>query len=250
MLKTFKALRCSLRARADSEHEQALLRIVIVAIVLAYLTSNYITATSRTADQTLILWVLAGDVAFSVLLFLHIIAFPAVNVVRRAIGMVNDAGAATAVMFLAGEAGASMIGVYLFITFGNGFRYGRVYLFACQALCLLGYAAVLGLDDHWQHHQTVGWSLMVALVVLPLYVSTLLERIEQARAKAEEANKAKTTFLANMSHEMRTPLNGVVGAIELFRTTNLDARQSELMRLLQHSVGILRGLVDDVLDIS
>jgi two-component system sensor histidine kinase RpfC len=91
---------------------------------------------------------------------------------------------------------------------------------------------------------------MVALVVLPLYVSTLLERIEQARAKAEEANKAKTTFLANMSHEMRTPLNGVVGAIELFRTTNLDARQSELMRLLQHSVGILRGLVDDVLDIS
>jgi len=42
-------------------------------------------------------------------------------------------------MFLAGEAGVAMIGVYLFITLGNGFRYGRAYLFACQALCLFGY---------------------------------------------------------------------------------------------------------------
>ena len=164
--------------------------------------------------------------------------------------MINDAGMSTLVMFLTGEAGAAMIGVYLFITFGNGFRYGRAYLFACQALCLVGYAAVLLLHDHWQQHQTVGWSLMIALVVLPVYVSTLLKRIEQARARAEEANKAKSTFLANMSHEMRTPLNGIVGAIELFRTTPLDVRQTELTRLLQHSVGMLRALVDDVLDIE
>lgn len=250
MIERLHAWKTALRRRADSEHEQALIRILIVAIVLVYLAITYTPHAENAADQNSILWFLAADVVFSILLFIHICVFPAVNRSRRAVGMINDAATATAVMFLTGEAGASMIGVYLFITFGNGFRYGRSYLFACQSLCLVGYASVLFLDDHWQRHQTVGWSLMVALVVLPLYVSTLLERIEQARAKAEEANKAKSTFLANMSHEMRTPLNGIVGTIDLIRTTSLDARQVELMRLLQHSVGMLRALVDDVLDIS
>src|SRR6185503_15064016 len=156
MLELAHALKARLHARPDSEHEQALLRIFIVAIVLAYLTWNYVTAGFKSSDQTLILWFLAVDVAFSAALFLHIVLYPAENRLRRGVGMVNDAAAATTVMFLTGEAGASMIGVYLFITFGNGFRYGRAYLFACQSLCLLGYTAVLFFDDHWQHHQTVG----------------------------------------------------------------------------------------------
>lgn len=244
------SFRAALRARADSEHEQALIRILIAAIVWVYLWLTYTPTAPNGHHQYLILWFLGLDVVFCAALFGHILRYPAVNRLRRVVGMINDAGMSTLVMFLTGEAGAAMIGVYLFITFGNGFRYGRPYLFACQALCLIGYACVLLLHDHWKSHQTVGWSLMIALVVLPVYVSTLLKRIEQARARAEEANKAKSTFLANMSHEMRTPLNGIVGAIELFRTTALDARQTELTRLLQHSVGMLRALVDDVLDIE
>jgi len=246
----WSALRERFHSRADSEHEQALIRILIAAIVWVYLWLTYTPTASNGNHQYLILWFLGLDVVFCAALFAHILRYSAVNRLRRFVGMVNDAGMSTLVMFLTGEAGAAMIGVYLFITFGNGFRYGRPYLFACQALCLIGYAAVLLLHEHWQSHQTVGWSLMIALVVLPVYVSTLLKRIEQARARAEEANKAKSTFLANMSHEMRTPLNGIVGAIELFRTTPLDVRQTELTRLLQHSVGMLRALVDDVLDIE
>jgi two-component system sensor histidine kinase RpfC len=249
-LRSLKARKAQLHARPDSEHEQAGIRILIAAIVWVYLWLTYAPEAATAHRQYLILWLLGVDTVLCTLLLVHIVRNPAVNRVRRIVGMVNDAGMCTLVMFLTGEAGASMIGLFLFITFGNGFRYGRPYLFACQALCLAGYSAVLLLHDHWQAHQTVGWSLMIALVVLPLYVSTLLKRIEQARARAEEANKAKSTFLANMSHEMRTPLNGIVGAIDLFRTTPLDTRQVELTRLLQHSVGMLRALVDDVLDIE
>src|SRR6185437_5696582 len=85
---------------------------------------------------------------------------------------------------------------------------------------------------------------------LPLYVSTLLKRIQEARARAEEANVAKTSFLANMSHEMRTPLNGIVGVVDLLRTTAMSAQQTELVGLLRHSISVLRSLVDDVLDIT
>ena len=129
--------------------------------------------------------------------------------------MLADNGGATWYMCLAGEYGFSMIGVFLFVTFGNGFRYGRRYLFGSQALSLVGYGCVLAFVPYWQSHRSAGIGLLIALIVLPLYISTLLERIQEARSKAEEANLAKTSFLANMSHEMRTPLNGIVGVVDL-----------------------------------
>jgi two-component system, sensor histidine kinase RpfC len=89
-------------------------------------------------------------------------------------------------MFLAGEAGVSMIGVYLFVIFGNGFRYGRNYLFACQLLCIVGFIAVLRFAPYWQEHQVADWSLMVMVIVLPLYVSTLLKRIFDVHARARQ----------------------------------------------------------------
>jgi two-component system, sensor histidine kinase RpfC len=164
--------------------------------------------------------------------------------------MLADNGGATWYMCLAGEYGFSMIGVLLFVTFGNGFRYGRRYLFLSQALSLLGFGCVLAFVPYWQTHRSAGIGLLIALIVLPLYVSTLLERIQEARSKAEEANLAKTSFLANMSHEMRTPLNGIVGVVDLLRMTELSSQQGELVGLLRHSITVLRSLVDDVLDIT
>ena len=51
--------------------------------------------------------------------------------------MVADATTTTFCVYFSGDAGVAIFGVYLFITFGYGFRYGRVYLFACQDLCML-----------------------------------------------------------------------------------------------------------------
>ena len=253
LLTRVKILRRRLKARADSEHEQAILRIVIVAIVLAYMGATYSPSEAATGPghgELLLLQGLAAALALALLLFVSICIWPASNVPRRAVGMLADAGAATFVTFLAGESGVSMVGVYLFITFGNGFRYGNPYLFTCQALCLIGYWGVVLFAPYWQAHRVAGWSLFVALVVLPFYVSTLIKRIQVSRVRAEEANRAKSSFLANMSHEMRTPLSGIVGVAELLQTTSLSPQQAELMRLMRHSVTLLRSLVDDVLDIS
>ncbi|HUP88344.1 MAG TPA: ATP-binding protein, partial [Longimicrobiales bacterium] len=242
-----------LRARDDSEHEQALLRIVIVAIVLGYMAVTYQPASgpnSTSHSEPALLWGLSISLALAFGIFIAICLWPASNVWRRAVGMVNDVSASSFCMFLAGEAGTSMIGVYLFITLGNGFRYGRAYLFVCQALCVGGLTAVLFLAPYWQAHLVAGVSMLVALIVIPFYVSTLLRRIQEATQRANEASKAKSLFLANMSHEIRTPLNGIFGIVDLLQTTNLDAQQTEFIRLLRHSAKILRSLVDDVLDIS
>lgn len=250
MLDALRELKRRLAARDDSEHEQAALRIVIVGLVLGYMASFHGSPAGWSAlDWTIILG-LSGFFAVAIGIFVSICLWPAKNVPRRLVGMVADNSGATWYMCLAGEYGFSMIGVLLFVTFGNGFRYGSRYLFSSQALALLGFIGVLLFVPFWQGHRAAGVGLLIALVVLPLYISTLLERIQEARSKAEEANLAKTSFLANMSHEMRTPLNGIVGVVDLFKTTTMSPAQTELVGLLKHSITVLRSLVDDVLDIT
>ncbi|MEO8004836.1 MAG: ATP-binding protein [Betaproteobacteria bacterium] len=240
-----------LKSRSDSEHEQAILRIVLVGLITAYMWGRISGLPGEASEHDRIL--LGGLFGFFVLafaIFAAICIWPETNVPRRIVGMLADVGGTTFALFLAQDSGVGLIGVFLFITFGNGFRYGRKYLFLCQAVCLAGFIPVVLFAPWWSTQPYIGWGLMVSMIVLPLYVSTLLKRIEEARSKAEVANKAKSVFLANMSHEMRTPLNGIVGVTDLLQTTALNAEQSELMRLQRHSVSLLRSLVDDVLDIS
>jgi two-component system, sensor histidine kinase RpfC len=186
------ALRARLLRRADGEHEQAILRIVIFGWVLAYIAAIYFpgdAVTGRGHGDLLLLQGLMAALVVALVLFRAICVWPAPNVPRRVIAMVADAGAATFCMFLAGEAGVSMVGVYLFVIFGNGFRYGTRYLFACQALCLIGFIGVLLYVPFWQAHGVTGWCLMLTLLVIPLYVSTLLKRIQESRARTEQALK-------------------------------------------------------------
>jgi signal transduction histidine kinase/DNA-binding NarL/FixJ family response regulator len=71
-----------------------------------------------------------------------------------------------------------------------------------------------------------------------------------ARVAAEASSRAKSRFLANMSHEVRTPLNGILGTVEILGTSALDARQRHWVGLLQQSADHLLQIVNEILDLS
>ncbi|GLU35408.1 PAS domain S-box protein [Trinickia caryophylli] len=75
-------------------------------------------------------------------------------------------------------------------------------------------------------------------------------QLEQARADAEAASRAKSAFLAAMSHEIRTPMNGVIGMIEVLSQTGLTADQSDMVTTVRESAHALLTLIDDILDFS
>ncbi|MBP2676246.1 MAG: histidine kinase, partial [Deltaproteobacteria bacterium] len=63
-------------------------------------------------------------------------------------------------------------------------------------------------------------------------------------------NRAKSRFLANMSHEMRTPLNGIIGMLDLLKETPISKEQEELTKTIDDSAHTLLFLMQDVLDLS
>ncbi|MGO1119010.1 ATP-binding protein [Rhodovibrionaceae bacterium A322] len=75
-----------------------------------------------------------------------------------------------------------------------------------------------------------------------------------ARARSEEANRAKSLFLAMMSHELRTPLNAVLGFSEVMRSElfgDLGAdRYRDYVEHIHDSGSHLLSIINDILDIS
>ncbi len=72
-----------------------------------------------------------------------------------------------------------------------------------------------------------------------------------AKQEAERANSAKTDFLLRMSHDIRTPLNGIMGMLEIAQRYREDiSRRDECHRKVKEAASVLLELVNEVLDMS
>ncbi len=72
----------------------------------------------------------------------------------------------------------------------------------------------------------------------------------RALHEAQTSNLARTEFLGDFGHRIRTPLNGVVGMIELLRMSELPAEQQRYVGAAAESSQALLRLIDDMLDLS
>jgi two-component system, sensor histidine kinase len=73
--------------------------------------------------------------------------------------------------------------------------------------------------------------------------------LDEARRKAEDANRAKGEFLANVTHEVRTPLSAIIGMAQVLIDTPPDDRNTMIKRIKSAAESLL-AIIGDILDFS
>ena len=90
------------------------------------------------------------------------------------------------------------------------------------------------------------------------YIGTLFKEnndqkklLEEAKAKAEESDRLKSSFLTNISHEIRTPMNAIAGFSDLLLNSELsDSERADYIKIINSSGKNLVSIIDDLIEMS
>jgi two-component system, sensor histidine kinase RpfC len=240
-----KRVAARLRGRPDTEHEMSLNRLVFAAIIVLILLLERKSGAPSSALVSMTIFI-----ALSLALLGHIILFPKTSRPRRIIALILDCSFLGWQLHLGGEKVALFYPVYLWVIFGNGFRFGLGFLAAAVPVATLSFALVFATTPYWQKQWHLSAGLLIGLIILPAYCGTLIRKLSRATRSAEEANNAKSLFLASVSHELRTPLTAIAGMSGLLRHANLNKEESEMVETINLASESLQTLINGLLDLS
>ncbi len=77
-----------------------------------------------------------------------------------------------------------------------------------------------------------------------------ITQLKEIERQLREASEAKSRFLAQVSHELKTPLNAIIGTVELLAESGLNMEQRKLASTLSTAANTLLLLIDDLLDLA
>ncbi len=155
--------------------------------------------------------------------------------------------------------------VYIFKQHQNDERINASILFLIAFFIITSTILSTIYDMEWMGRLSIVYGILFCLFALDtnklkktIYVlqenedlKNTLNELEKTKKDAEIANEAKTTFLLNMSHDIRTPLNGIIGMLDIADHFPDDLeKQTECRGKIRKASKILLELVNDVLDRS
>ena len=119
-----------------------------------------------------------------------------------------------------------------------------------------------------QHNETYYMIFLIcAIIIFSVYIILRLyvnqqqrhinelleyqEKMKESNAETVRANMAKSEFLSHMSHDIRTPINGIMGMVEIIRNNkNKPEKTEECLKKIDQASSHLLSLINDVLDMS
>jgi predicted ATPase/signal transduction histidine kinase/CheY-like chemotaxis protein len=92
--------------------------------------------------------------------------------------------------------------------------------------------------------------MLASQAAISIENARLLHSLRLSKEDAERASRAKSEFLASVNHELRTPMNGIIGMIELLLGTPLQDEQTEYLVTAKTAAEQLMRIIRDTLDLS
>lgn len=151
----------------------------------------------------------------------------------------------------------------------RGMRVARYFIFAWSAFLLGGVVNTLMVLGYLpnvfitMYASQIGSALEVGLLSLALAdrINAMKEErariLQEAGAKLEalnrelaDSNRFKDEFLATVTHELRTPMNGVIGSLELMQTVTMEAELEQYQKTAAASARDMMRMVNDILALT
>jgi two-component system sensor histidine kinase RpfC len=226
----------------DREHEMIKNRIIL--IIIAWSSFAILDASSGLIIGFGVYFIVS--IAVAIAYRMH----PKPSSLRRFLGLCIDFGAAAFLFQIGGESFAAVYPALLWVILGNGFRFGVNWLYLASAMAAIAFGWTIYSVDYWRNSPSLSIGLLVALIVIPAYCSTLITKISQAKEEAEAANKAKSLFLASVSHELRTPLNAIIGYGTHLLDMKLPEKQHQMVATSVSAGRHLLHLINQLLNFA
>lgn len=219
----FATIRERLAGRSDSEHAQAIIRIVIACIVWVYIF--YVNANGNfSSDQHNALFAISCALLAAIGLFALIVIWPQTFPQRRFLGMMLDFSTLSYLMYLMEDKAILFFAIYLWVTIGNGLRYGSRYLYAAMTIGIVSFTIVFSSSTYWREQWGFSVGLLIAQIALPLYFSILLK---QLNSQHDELKKLYEQMARHATHDSLTNLPNRKHFHDQLAETVASAKQDE-----------------------
>jgi signal transduction histidine kinase len=214
------------------------------------------------ADKTVKILTLPSDIAihlslffagygiFGLIMLAIINRYPGHFVSRRLATMFADFGALTYTMVIGGNTMMPFYAFILWVTVGNGMRFGRRYLLIAAILAQVSLVALMTFSSFWLSRIDVIITFSLTALALPVYSVILLRHTANARDAAMAAMQAKSRFLAQASHDLRQPVHAIGYYLDILRETDRKAERIQLINRVDRSLGAVARLFKSLLDIA
>lgn len=234
----------------DAERSQAVVRIILTPIFASYIGAIALLYGLDSGSLNSVAAYFFAYMPVSFFLYLWIVRKPGEFARRRAISMSCDYAAITFGMSIGGDALLPVYSALLWVTVGNGLRFGPRYLVASTGFALVSLSVSASFNPYWRENPYVVLTLVMTTILVPAYIYALLQRVYEAYDAAHEANLAKSRFLAQASHDLRQPIHAISLFTACLRDTGLDREQKQMVENIDRSLHSVSGLFRSLLDIS
>ncbi len=233
----------------NSELNQASLRLTVSTCALLYILVLTALRPGDTATYMQIIAYISTFIIASIFLRMAIKRWPGHFFWRRLFSMLHDYTGIAFAMVMGGEGALPIYAALLWVTLGNGMRFGSHYLALATVIALSTLVVIFLLNPFWRAQPYMFLMLIVTTVVVPAYAHILLKRTRIASEETIAANQEKSSFLAQASHDLRQPIHSIGLFTACLRDANLGSEELRLVDNIDRSLHTVSQLFRSILDI-